>query len=280
MFFRLVSIFSLLLFTAATAQAQSSENFYEDILVDEEIQVEDKADDAVRDARRLLQEKPKPITIERPEFKRRKKPQPVKKAEKTAAPEDLSAAPFGLLWGATVADIKNLGITLTPIEIKDYLNSYAATTLPKPIKTFREVDVTFGADNELWRIIAYGELLDDTPDAAKVMRLYKDYSQLLAQKYGNAKEMFTPAVKMVEKKIEKQGRKETVTVPEDQPIGNPEFLSQLQSGDAVLFATFENGDVGAALAVNVDGDNRSYIVIDYKNLKILKERQQKTLDAL
>ena len=72
MFFRLVSIFSLLLFTAATAQAQSSENFYEDILVDEEIQVEDKADDAVRDARRLLQEKPKPITIERPEFKRRK----------------------------------------------------------------------------------------------------------------------------------------------------------------------------------------------------------------
>ena len=166
MFFRLVSIFSLLLFAAATAQAQSSENFYEDILVDEEIQVEDKAGDAVRDARRLLQEKPKPITIERPEFKRRKKPQPVKKAEKTAAPEDLSAAPFGLLWGATVADIKNLGITLTPIEIKDYLNSYAATTLPKPIKTFREVDVTFGADNELWRIIAYGELLDDTPDAA------------------------------------------------------------------------------------------------------------------
>lgn len=280
MLFRFVCLFSALLFTAAGVHAQSSENFYEDILVDEDIQTEDKAGEAVRNARRLLLEKPKPIKIERPELRRRRQPQPLKKVEKTAAPENLSAAPFGLLWGAAVADIKNLGITLSPIEIKDYLNSYIATTLPKPIKTFREVDVTFGADNELWRIIAYGELLDDTPDAAKVIRLYKDYYQMLAQKYGNAKEMFTPAVKMVEKEIEKQGRKETVTVPEEQPLGNPEFLSQLQSGAAVLYATFENGDIGAALAVNVDGSNRSYIVIDYKNLKILKERQQKTLDAL
>ena len=85
---------------------------------------------------------------------------------------------------------------------------------------------------------------------------------------------------MVEKQVKRQGRMETVSVAEAQPIGNPEFLSQLQSGEATLYATFENPSVGASLAVNVDGDNQSYIIIDYKNLTILKQRQQQTLDAL
>ena len=66
----------------------------------------------------------------------------------------------------------------------------------------------------------------------------------------------------------------------DNSIGNPHFLAQLQSGEAELYATFEGNDVGTALSVNVDGSGRSYIVIDYKNLKILRQREEQALDAL
>ena len=36
----------------------------------------------------------------------------------------------------------------------------------------------------------------------------------------------------------------------------------------------------AALGVNVDGNGQSYITIDYKNLKLMKEREAETLNAL
>ena len=63
-------------------------------------------------------------------------------------------------------------------------------------------------------------------------------------------------------------------------IGNPEFCSQLEAGSAVLYSTFENAEVGAALALNVDGSGKSYIVIDYKNLRILRAKENQTLEAL
>ena len=63
-------------------------------------------------------------------------------------------------------------------------------------------------------------------------------------------------------------------------IGGADFLAELKSGQAVLYATFEGQDVGAALAVNVDGDGKSYIIIDYTNLRIFREREEQTLDAL
>ena len=69
-------------------------------------------------------------------------------------------------------------------------------------------------------------------------------------------------------------------VSKEAPIGNPDFLNQLQQGTATLYSTFHNDEVGAALAINVDGNKKSYIVIDYKNLKILKAQENKTLDAL
>ena len=63
-------------------------------------------------------------------------------------------------------------------------------------------------------------------------------------------------------------------------MGGPNFLDALQSGEAVLYATFENQEVGAALAVNVDGEKKSYIVIDYTNLRIFRKREETALDAL
>ena len=72
----------------------------------------------------------------------------------------------------------------------------------------------------------------------------------------------------------------TETVQQEQAIGNPNFLQELQNGQAFLYATFDNSKVGAALSVNVDGDGKSYITVEYKNLTIMRAREQSTMDAL
>ena len=97
------------------------------------------------------------------------------------------------------------------------------------------------------------------------------------KKYGNKQEFFTPAQISV-KTTDSKGKE--ITVQEPAPIGNPNFLNQLKSGEAVLYSTYNNQEVGAALAVNVDGSGKSYIVIDYKNLTIMNAQEQETLDAL
>ena len=75
-----------------------------------------------------------------------------------------------------------------------------------------------------------------------------------------------------------QGKEEEIT--EEHPIGNPNFLAQLQSGEAVLYSTYYDENIASALSIGVDGDKKSYIVIDYRNLDILKKQEEKTLDAL
>ena len=104
---------------------------------------------------------------------------------------------------------------------------------------------------------------------------------MLNKKYGNAEEIFNPKIKQVTKIVDAghgKTKEETEDVP--QPIGNPDFLAQLQSGEADLYATFYNKDVGAVLSVNVDGNGDSYLILEYKNLKIFQQQQDKTIDAL
>lgn len=281
-------ILSLLLISATPAVAQDSNALYRDIMLygdsytvnEAEVQqgltaqeAEEAAKTAKETARQLLQKRPQ--TLRKQSFpKLRQRP------SKTSKPAELAktqAAPFGLIWGSTIADTRNQGISLQPIEEKDYVNNFAASRLPKMIDDFERIDITFGEEDKLWRIIAYGKLLDDDAAASRVMRLYKIYNDLLTKKYGHAQEFFTPATIEVEKK---DARGKVHMVPEDAPIGNPDFLKQLQAGTAVLYSTYYNQDVGAALAVNVDGEGRSYIIIDYKNLKILRAEENKTLDAL
>ena len=178
-------------------------------------------------------------------------------------------------------EIENLGVTLTPAGEKDYMNNYIAGHLPNSLHDFRDVMLTFGIDNRLWRIIAYGKFIKDDAAASGVLKMYRGYFKLLSQKYGHAQEFYTPNVVNVDKTVtDARGKPQTVTEEKKQPISNPDFLKELQNGDAELYATFENGIVGAALGVNVDGNGQSYITIDYKNLKLMKEREAETLNAL
>ena len=135
----------------------------------------------------------------------------------------------------------------------------------------------FGKEDELYRILAYSELIDDNTSASKALKQYYTFSDLLNKKYGNKEEFFTPTT-IVKTIKNSQGKEEQIE--EKSSIGNPEFLSQLQSGTSVLYSTYYNDEVAVALSIGVDGDEKSYIVIDYKNLNTIKKQETKTLDAL
>lgn len=270
-------------------RAQDTSDFYQDLLISDELKAEEAEQKAKNEearrlekaraaARSLLNKKTEKLNIDIPKIERRAQSEDTKALAEEV--QNLDAAPFGLLWKASIAAIKNLGVILTPVEQKDYVNSFSATHLPKDPKGFRDIIITFGEEDELWRIIAVGNFLNDDASASKVLKEYRKYVRLLTQKYGNPQEFFTPKVTVVEKKVKEYGQEKIITEQHPEPIGNPEFLSQLQSGEAVLYSTFEGNNIGAALAINVDGDGKSYIIIDYKNIKILQERENEALDIL
>lgn len=235
---------------------------------------EEDINSAINQAKNLLNQQPARLPkIEIPEMKNIQ----TKKINATVAPEKLAEAPFGLFWGASQTATENQGVILQRTELKDYENSFLATSLPKPISFFNRVYVVFGKDDKLYRILSYSQFINDDSSAQKTLDEYNKYSQLLNKKYGNKQVFFTPAI--LEKTI-KVGKDKEEIVKEKAPLGNPDFLNQLASGKAVLYSTYHNKDVATALSIGVDGEKKSYIVIDYRNLKIIQEQEAATLDAL
>lgn len=262
--------------TFTKAQTLEEGAFYEDVLLSDDVKIKEESTTAKEQASEILKQKPKIIKIDgAPVQFRSSRPQTIKTST------IYGEAPFGLSWGATYDQIKALGVQMQKVTREDSVNDFMITQLPKPLSDFRQVIISFGENNSLWRINAYGDLIDDDASASKVLRLYRKYYKLLEQKYGNAQEFFTPQIITVEKTVKDEYGKDKIEIEKiSEPMGGPNFLDALQSGEAVLYATFENQEVGAALAVNVDGEKKSYIVIDYTNLRIFRKREETALDAL
>ena len=239
---------------------------------EDSINVNKDAKEALNSARKLLNTKP--TKLQKKKSPSYQKPFSQNTASKLST---FSLAPFGLFWDSSIIDTQSQGVKLTKTDMKDYVNSFIAEQLPKPIDFFNKIYVVYGQEDKLYRILAYSKLIDDSPNAEKILKQYFLFSQLLEKKYGNKEETFIPAV--INKTIKNaQGKEETIQEPA--LIGNSNFLSQLQQGTATLFSTYNNNNVAAALSIGVDDNKKSYIVIDYKNLRILKEQEAQTLDAL
>ena len=239
---------------------------------EQNLKTEENIEHAISSARNLLQQQP--TKLQQKTFSKSK----IKTSKSSIKISDENKdAPFGLLWKSSIADTQKQGVKLSAVEMKDYTNSFLANNLPKPISFFTKIYAIYGKEDQLYRILAYSQLIEDDNSASKILDYYKSYSELLNKKYGNKEEDFTPAVI---KKTIKNSKGQDEIISEDAPIGNPDFLSQLQAGTAVLFSTYYNQDVAAALSIGVDGDKKSYIVIDYKNLQVLQKQEAKMLDAL
>lgn len=255
--------------------AHAEDDFFGDLIMPEEIQQEQEGISGQFDAGKILDSKPKALRVERKKLR-------VEKVEtEKAAPIVREPAPMGLKWLATVDEIEYLHVRLQPIEQKDMPNSYIATNLPNPVSAFREVLVSFGEDDALWRIAAYGKFIDDDGSATKGLKEYDKYYALLAKKYGNAHEFYTPAAVNVDKTVvNPDGTQSVKTSQQELPKGGEGFLAKLATGETTLYATFENGTVGVTLALLATGDNQTYIVVDYKNLTAGRKELEELYDAL
>ncbi len=287
-----IMFLSALMLVSFEAKAQSNADFYQDLLISEELKQQDaqqkadqlkqqKLEKAQNSAKDLLFRKSENLQLEiqgmdKLSVKREK----TDSKTETIETQNLEEAPFGLFWKANIETIKNLGVILKQIEEEDYKNVFVAQQLPKGSKGFQRVQITFGEENELWRIYAVSDFMADNQRASKGLRLYEMYARLLNKKYGNQKDFYTPAYKTVEKEVMERGRPVKVTEQVPEKLENENFLKQLQSGEATLYSTFEGNGIGVALALNVDGNGQTYIAIDYKNLKILQEREQEAYNLL
>ncbi len=285
---------SALMLVPFEVKAQSNADFYQDLLISEELKQQDaqqqadqliqqKMQKAQSSAKDLLFKKSENLKLEIPDMGEISVGRKTENSEDNAPlmdVQDLDAAPFGLLWKANMETIKNLGVVLKPMQEEDYKNVFVAQQLPKGDKGFQKIQVTFGEENELWRIYAISDFIDDNPSASKGLRLYEMYARLLNKKYGNQQDFYTPAYKTVEKEVMERGKPVKITEQVPEKLENENFLKQLQSGEATLYSTFEGNGIGVALALNVDGNGQTYIVIDYKNLKIMQEREQEAYNLL
>ena len=189
-------------------------------------------------------------------------------------------APFGLFWGVSKQQTEELGFLLKSAARKDYKNVYIVENPKQNSETFEVVTAIFGEEDKLWCIYAQSKPQPDTPQATNVLQLYHEYYTALEHKYGNAQQYFTPHIYTEEIKTDENDETKTEVKTVRAPMGNDNFLQELQDGTAVLYATFENENFGITLGVSVDGEGNGYISIDYKNLPIMKEEQQTKLDNL
>ena len=115
---------------------------------------------------------------------------------------DKNAAPFGLIWAASAADTRSLGIDLQEVPTKDFGVSYVATKLPKILSDAGTVFVSFGYDDKLWRVAAISKKFDNDPPGVSVRGRYDELSSVLAEKYGKGQQFHSQDTQLWKKSDE------------------------------------------------------------------------------
>lgn len=266
---------------AVSLQVKASGDFFDDLIVTDEMKKEAKENKTIEkgqmDATKILESRPKMLKIQ----SKRRRGRVEEVTVETAAPVVYEKAPLGLLWLAPVSEIEYIKVKLEPITLKDYPQSYKATNLPKPLSDFRETVVSFGEKNKLWRIVSYGNFMEDDTSATKGLKQYDKYHNLLDKKYGNAEDFYTPATYNVEELVPNDDGTTSMAIKQmEMEIGEEGFLEKLSLGEAVMYSTFHNENVSVTLALLADGNKQTYIVIEYKNIDSQKKATEDIMDAL
>ncbi len=271
----------LIALIAVTLQANANDGFFDDLIVTDEMKKEAKESKSKEkgqtDALKILESRPKILKVQ----KQKRLGRIEEVTVETAAPVIYNKAPLGLLWLAPKSEIEYIKVNLEPIIIKDYPQSYKATNVPKPLSDFRETVVSFGNEDKLWRIVSYGNFMEDDTSATNGLKQYNKYYKLLDKKYGNVEDFYTPATYNVEELVPNDDGTTSMAIKQvDMEIGEEGFLEKLSLGEAVMYSTFHNENVSVTLALLADGNKQTYIVIEYKNIDLQKKVNEDIMDAL
>lgn len=104
-----------------------------------------------------------------------------------AIDNEAAQAPFGLKWGMSAEDVRAQNIKLSELSnSKEFGATYQASDLPRTLSDARLVGLSFGFQNKLWRIIVFGQKVDNDPYGAGVKARYSELAAALSDKYGSA----------------------------------------------------------------------------------------------
>lgn len=267
--------FLILISAFIIEKAKAENDFFDDLIIDNEtrkhIEEEMKIEESKTKTSEILDKKLIDL-----QFQQKKK-----EIEEPEPEKNYETAPFGLFWLTPKEIIEKKGVVLTPKNIKDTPNSFIATNLPKPVAAFENVLVSFGESDMLWRIAGYGTPMEDDEKATRGLKEYQKFYNIFDEKYGNAEEFYTAAVINVDEEVVlKDGSKSHIIKQKFIEKGDDDFKQKLMSGDSVLYAIFRNDSVSVTLALMANGEGKTFIMVDYKNIKINELEHEKMMDAL
>lgn len=93
------------------------------------------------------------------------------------------AAPFGLQWLASKSEVQALGVSLSPVKETDYGTSFSATGLPKALSDMETAILSFGYNDQLWRIVAFGREFKNDQYGSAAKARYAEIAASLAKSY-------------------------------------------------------------------------------------------------
>jgi hypothetical protein len=153
--------------------------------------------------------------------------------------------PFGLTWGATVAEVRSLGVALSASTSKDFGDAYSATNLPKVIEDATAILLAFGYDNKLWHVAAVGPTIDNDPTGIQVLARFAELSHALTARYGVGKE---------------------TDIRDNEVFKEPkEYIASLKTGRAHRYVNFNNGSSSAELSIRASSLDAAFWVMIFES---------------
>ena len=161
-------------------------------------------------------------------------------------------APFGLGWGMSTENVMAQNIKLDDLtNNKEFGATYQASNLQKTLLDARLVGLSFGYNNKLWRVIVFGEKIENDPYGAKVKERYTQLAAALSDKYGKGNHQ-----EYQDTEIWKNA---------------DEFVMGINVGRSWYYTNYETPNISVQLGIQADGNSSSWWRIIYES-KALRSR--------
>jgi hypothetical protein len=170
--------------------------------------------------------------------------------------QNLSDAPFGLTWGMSAEQARDAGVVLKDTTIRGFGITYQVTNLAKIISDAEQVMMSFGYDNKLWRIAAFGKYFKNDPYGSAVKRRYDELSSALSEKYGKGKQShFTANL-----------------------YEGSDFIKGIKNGENSWYTDFDNGTFDVELKVSASDLSTSYWAMFFNNKMLRSAFERAKID--
>jgi hypothetical protein len=103
--------------------------------------------------------------------------------------QEQAAAPFGLKFGMSKAEVKSMGVVLLDEKVGAFGAEARARNLPKALSNTEAVFLVFGFDDQLFRVGAVSKTWDHDENGYQATRRFDEISSMISELYGKGKDI-------------------------------------------------------------------------------------------